>query len=170
MIKKKFNKLQENYIERKSHEALLGDDDDDSRGIHKQKLIENEELAWQQGEKLEGAKRQVIEMEQVGNGIMRDLNDHTGKLRIINDRVIDMNSELDQSGSIMGRILKKENRNKVVIGIFSVIVVLAFIIILYLKLAPSSSAAPSPAAPQPIIPNNNNNSDNITGTGGNIRL
>ena len=144
-VKKSFNKLQENYIERKSHEALMGDEDDldggrKSKGTHnKNKLIENEELAWQQGEKLENAKRGVLEAEGISLGVMRDLNHQTGKLKIITDKVGEMNQEIDESNTIMSRITKNENRNKIIIGVIAIITVLAIILILYFNLAPSTS-------------------------------
>ena len=159
ITKRKFNKLQESYNERKNNALLLGDNDGNDNGLHKQKLIENEELAWKQGEKLEGAKRSVIEMEGISHGIMRDLDHHTGKIRIITGGLGEMGGELEQSNSIMGRILKRENRNKVIIGVFSVIVILAFILIIYFKLAPAGSTTETPAViPTPSPPTNSTNS------------
>lgn len=123
---------------------MLGDEDEDDGRLskkHKQqpKLIENEELAWKQGEKLENAKRAVIEMEGVSLGVMRDLDRQTGQLRNINSKVGDMNQELDFSKSILGRIMKRENRNKIIIGVVVVIIGLIFILILYFTIAPSST-------------------------------
>ena len=128
---------------------MLGEDDSYDNGYSKQKLIENEELAWQQGEKLEGAKRSAIEMEGVSMHIMHDLDHQTNQLKIIHSKTNEMSGELEESNSIMGRIMKRENRNKVIIGVFSFIIVLAFILILYFKLAPSSSSSSSTTTNSP---------------------
>ncbi len=142
-MKRKFNKLQEQYIERKSHEALLDDDEEDGVGGKKNKgfqnLIDNEKIAWSQGEKLEGAKRDMLKMEGVGNDIMRDLHGQTDQLKDITGNVGNMNMELEQSNSIMGRIMKIENRNKIIIAAVAIVILIGLILILYFKLAPSSS-------------------------------
>ena len=100
----------------------------------KQKLIENEVLAIKQNNNIEKAKRMAIEMEHVSIGIMGGLHENNQKLTGVNAKVGDLNGELDNSNGIMTRILKKENRNKLVIAGFSIALILAFIIIIYFKL------------------------------------
>jgi len=140
-----FHNLQEKYIERKSLEALVSEGDyKDDGGYHKL----NDEMAWKQGEKLEVAKRAVMEVEHGSLGVMRDLENQTQQLKIITGKVGDMNIELEESNSIMARIMKRENRNKLIIGIVSIVVIVIMIIILYFSLAPSSTSVttltPSP--------------------------
>jgi hypothetical protein len=100
----------------------------------KQKLIENEDLVVKQSNNIENAKRIAIEMEHVSIGIMSGLHENNQKLTGVNTKVGTLNSELNMSNGIMTRILKKENRNKLIIGGFSVALILAFIFIIYYKL------------------------------------
>jgi hypothetical protein len=133
-VKKRLHKIQENIQLRKSHDELLGGlDDTSNNNLQRQKLIENEDLAWKQHNSLENAKRKTLEMENVSIEVMRQLDINNNSLRGINSRVVDLNTELDGSKSIMGRIMKKENRNKVVIIGFSFILLVVLLIILYLK-------------------------------------
>jgi predicted RND superfamily exporter protein len=128
-------------LEKQDNNELFGDLSKSKKGYYKDKLIENEHLAYTQGEKLEGAKRSALEMQDVSHGIMRDLNKQTGQLRDIHGKLGDMNQEIDESGSIMQRIMKRENRNKVIIAIFTIIVIFIFMLIIYFKLAPSTDTA-----------------------------
>ncbi len=100
----------------------------------KQKLIENEDLVIKQSNNIENAKRIAIEMEHVSIGIMSGLHENNQKLTGVNTKVTTLNSELNMSHGIMTRILKKENRNKLIIAGFSVALILAFIFIIYYKL------------------------------------
>ena len=97
----------------------------------KSKLIENEALAYKQQQSLEQAKRVAIEIEHNSIGIMNNLERNNEIIRGVNSRVVGLNDNLDNSNSIMGRILKKENRNKLVIAGFSVLVLTVFSVILY---------------------------------------
>ena len=82
---------------------------------------------------LENAKRMTLEMEQSSIGIMRGLEENNQKLGDVNNKVISLNGELDDSNGIMTRILKKENRNKLVIAGFCIVLTVAFIAIIYYK-------------------------------------
>lgn len=109
-------------------------DDSTASSHHKQKLIENEVLALKQSSNLEKAKMVAIDMEHVSIGIMNGLHENNQKLSGVNKKVSTLNSELDNSSGIMGRILKKENRNKLIIVGFSLLLALVFLIIIYSKL------------------------------------
>jgi hypothetical protein len=100
----------------------------------KQKLIENEDIAIKQSNNIENAKRIAIEMEHVSIGIMSGLHENNQKLTGVNSKVSTLNSELNMSSGIMTRILKKENRNKLIIAGFSLALIIAFIFIIYYKL------------------------------------
>ncbi len=73
-------------------------------------------------------------MEHVSIGITSGLHENNQKLTGVNTKVTTLNSELNMSHGIMTRILKKENRNKLIIAGFSVALILAFIFIIYYKL------------------------------------
>lgn len=97
----------------------------------KSKLIENEALAYKQQQSLEQAKRVAIEIEHNSIGIMNGLERNNEMIRGVNTKVANLNNNLDNSNSIMGRILKKENRNKLIIAGFSVVLLTVFSVILY---------------------------------------
>jgi len=139
VLRRNFLKLQDNYNTKKSQESLLGTEEDvgspNQSNIQKQKLIENESLAWKQNHKIENAKRQVIEMEHTSIKIMEGLDHNNNSLKGINSKVNGLNDQLEDSSSIMGRMLKKENRNKLIIAAFTFFIVSAFIIIVFFKLS-----------------------------------
>jgi len=101
------------------------------KNSQKSKLIENEALAYKQQQSLENAKRAVLDIEHQSIGIMSDLEKNNEMLKGVNDKVHNLNKNLDNSHSILTRILKRENRNKLIIVIFSFVVVMIFSIILY---------------------------------------
>jgi hypothetical protein len=101
--------------------------------MQRQKLIENEVLAWKQHSNLEHAKRTSLEMESISIEVMRQLERNTQNINGINSKVIGMNTEIDHSHSIMSRITKKENRNKVILAMFSLILFIMFIVFIYYK-------------------------------------
>ena len=90
-------------------------------------------MAFKQNNNLENAKRMTLEMEQSSIGIMRGLEENNQKLGDVNNKVISLIGELDDSNGIMTRILKKENRNKLVIAGFCIVLTVAFIAIIYYK-------------------------------------
>lgn len=105
----------------------------------KEKLINNEELAWNQFEKLERAKRQSYEMESISIDVAKELNKHTEKLYDVKDKLKDMNSEISSSNSLISRMLRREYRNKIVLVMFTIALILIFLTIIYFKLFNSSS-------------------------------
>jgi len=110
-LRRNFLKLQDNYYTNKSQESLLGTEENvrspNQSNIQKQKLIENESLAWKQNHKIENAKMQVIEMEHSSIKIMEGLEQNNNSLKGINCKVNGLNDQLEDSNSIMGRMLKK---------------------------------------------------------------
>lgn len=134
-IRKRFAKQQDSYIDRKSNDAIVGDTLDVSRDKQlNKKLIEHEEFAWEQNEKLENAKRTTYEMENVSMDIMKNLEHGTNQMKTIDRKLVDMNHNLDDSNSVIGRMLKRENRNKIVIVMLILAFIITFAIILFFKL------------------------------------
>ena len=128
-------KIQDNIHFLKSQDELLGGLDDRSvNNLQKQKLIENEDYVWKQSTNLSKAKMSTLNLENVSIEVMKQLDTNNNNLRGINSRVLDLNGELDNSQSIMGRIMKKENRNKLLIVIFSILLLGVFCFVIYLKL------------------------------------
>ena len=135
-LRKKFLKFKENYVNKKNKEDLVFDGIDvkSNKKAQKQKLIENEQIAWQSSETLEGMKRKAFEIESVGKEIGRDMDKQGGQMRAMKDKVFQMNEQIDSSDSLMSKMMKRQNRNKIIIGIGAVILLALFIILCILNL------------------------------------
>ena len=90
-------------------------------------------LGNQQSLKLENAKREIIDIEARGNDIGKELHFQTIKMQNVNENTVKMNKELGTSNSLLRGMMKRENRNKIMIGVFSFAFVLLFVFIFILK-------------------------------------
>ena len=116
--------MQENYINKKSYDAMVIDgfeDDKDNIKSQKRKLIDNEEMAYRQHEKLEKGKRMTYEMEKISIDVAGSLNQQNKKMNNIRDNVFQMNSDVDHSNSLLTSMSNRQNRNKRIIIISAVI-------------------------------------------------
>lgn len=102
---------------------------------HRDKLInDNDELIWNSFDKIQQAKRSTIEMENVSIQVSQDLNNHTDKLRGIDTKVNEMDQDLSKGSRLIRKMMQRQFRNKVIIFLFTVGVVLVFIGILAYRL------------------------------------
>jgi hypothetical protein len=91
-------------------------------------------MAWESNENLERGKRKAIEMENMSYDIMLNLDRQTNKMKNVRDNVFNMNSEIEKSDSLVTRMLRRENRNKIYILVFTICLIIGFFIFLYLKI------------------------------------
>jgi predicted RND superfamily exporter protein len=106
----------------------------------KEKLITgNDEVAWGSFEKLQKAKRATIEMENVSIDIGRELNNHTEKMNSIGSKLTDTNKELTVSSGVISRMMRLQRQNKLIIALFSIALITALLVILFVKLTSSNS-------------------------------
>lgn len=124
-LKQAFFKQQNHYINAKSNEAIYLNSDD----VNDKKLVDNEELAYHQNSKLDKALGNVLEMEHRGNEVMRQLDHQTNIMNRVNHNIDDMNYQLGDSNSLLGKMMRRENRNKVVILIAIIFFAIILIII-----------------------------------------
>ena len=129
-LNKKYLKVQERYIKRKNNDILSFDGIEVSANKKAQKmnLLENE-----QNDSMEEIKRKTYEIENTGKNIMTNLNTQNDQMRSVRDNIKGLNGEIDESNGIISRMLRRENRNKLIIIIFSVILVIIFILIVMYK-------------------------------------
>ena len=106
---------------------------EDNKKSQRRKLIDNEDNAWEVNENIEKMKRKAAETEKVSFDIMLNLDRQSKQMRDIHGHVFKMNKDIDDSSSLITRMLSRENRNKLYIGVFTVTFVLAFLFFLYLK-------------------------------------
>lgn len=118
----------------------------------KEKLINNEELAWSQYEKLEKAKRTTYEMENISIEVAKELNGQSQKIKSVKDKLSDVNEEINSSNSLISRMLRREYRNKIVVLMFCLAFILIFLAIVYYKFFGAAS--------EPRIPVNAENDGN----------
>ena len=129
-LNKKYLKVQERYIKRKNNDILSFDGIEVSANKKAQKmnLLENE-----QNDSIEEIKRKTYDIENTGKNIMTNLNTQNDQMRSVRDNIKGLNGEIDESNGIISRMLRRENRNTLIIIIFSVILVIIFILIVMYK-------------------------------------
>ena len=129
-LNKKYLKVQERYIKRKNNDILSFDGIEVSANKKAQKmnLLENE-----QNDSIEEIKRKTYDIENTGKNIMTNLNTQNDQMRSVRDNIKGLNGEIDESNGIISRMLRRENRNKLIIIIFSVILVIIFILLVMYK-------------------------------------
>jgi hypothetical protein len=131
--KKRLSKLKESHTSKRHLDAILIMSE-----TQREKLI-HDDVAWNQLEKLEGAKRATLDIIQTGNEIGRELHSQTEKMGGIKEKLNSMNDEIDNSNSIIRRMMRRENRNKAIIAVFSIGLIIVFLIIMYFKLLPADT-------------------------------
>ena len=129
-LNKKYLKVQDKYIKRKNNDILSFDGIEVSANNKAQKmnLIENE-----QNDSIEEIKRKTYDIENTGKNIMTNLNMQNDQMRSVRDNIKALNGEIDESNGIVSRMLRRENRNKLIIILFSVIIAIIFILIVIYK-------------------------------------
>jgi hypothetical protein len=130
-LRKRINRIQENYTDKRAEEALVITSEVNHQN---KKLIENEEMAWSQHHKLDGARRSVMEMDSIGLEVIKDLKNQTDQLKNIQDKNDSLMGTIDDSNNIMTRMFKREHRNKIIIIASLVLFVMIFLIVLFTKL------------------------------------
>lgn len=128
--RKRIKSSKENIITKENLNSILITEKENN---HKEKLINNEELAWGQYEKLEKAKRTTYEMESLSIETAKELNSHTEQIRSVKDKLSEINGEINSSNSLISRMLRRENRNKIVLLMFCIAFILIFLTIVYFK-------------------------------------
>ena len=109
---------------------ILGNEENnlgDTGGQHKKNLIDNEEISWNQDQKIGKIKRDAVEMEAISVGVMRQLDRQTGQIKHISHKVNDINGNLEESNSLLDGMRRRVNRNKKIMVLFAIIVIVAFL-------------------------------------------
>lgn len=130
-VKKRFLKYKDQYIDRKSADLLT---DSANHKFTKQRLIENEELAYESNDKLEHAKRKTMQIENSSIEVMKDLNHNTKKMESIDARVIGVNTNIDDNQDIIDEMVRRDQRTKYIILAAAIILVSMLAIIIGVRL------------------------------------
>ena len=106
---------------------------DNCKRAQKQRLIDNEELAWGQHQMLERAKTSSKQIESMSTEVMKELESQSGQLRGIKAKVNDIDQNIDRSNNLINRMMRRENRNKILISTFALSLLIVFCLIMYFK-------------------------------------
>ena len=128
MNKKKYRELEEK-INLKETSLILTD-----QNQLKGNLIKNEQLAYNGTQKIQQVKRALAEAEDSGNKIMVDMEKQTNIMKHTNTKLKGMNSELDESNTILNKMKSRIKRNKNIIKYFGLILLLVLVIVLIYKI------------------------------------
>ena len=131
-------KLQEEYINKKSQDALMileSYDPKTNRKNQKKKLIENEEEFYEAPKEDKKEKQKQIEMIDIKNG--KEINTEGTDENYARDEIFDMGSN---NTSFIKKICQRKNRKKIIItcGVIIIFAVIAFILYFILAMAKAS--------------------------------
>ena len=122
----KRNKFNNINIEMKNKNILI----DDDTNTQQQGLIEEE---YAQQEKLNYIGREVLDIEKIGNNIADNLYVQSEQMKGIRENIHGMNHEVDESNSLIIKIMNQARRNKMLMYGCGVLVVLIFIMVIIHK-------------------------------------
>ena len=120
--KKKFKKLKEKLKAIKknnsqSNEISINEDGDDDT---------SHSIKYNTFHKLQLATRSTIEMENMSGNILGDLNNQTNQLKGVSSKIGLINDDIDTSNSILGKMFRRQGRDKKIIIICGITLLLIF--------------------------------------------
>ncbi len=140
--------MQENYISKKNHDSFLiegvgiensdysgnfnnfgGFDDlsaiDTTKRSQKEKLIDHE---WNANQNLEHGKRKAYEAEKMSYDIMLNMDQQSNQIKAVRENLFKINYQMDENESIIDRMTKRENRNKLYIILIVICIIVAIVV------------------------------------------
>ena len=97
-------------------------------------VFSQESIVCNSFEKLEQAKRITYDMEYTGKDILIELSEQSNKMSQVNNKIGNLNNQLDSSNSILNELLDIYKKNKMIIFLFSLILICVFVCIIIFKL------------------------------------
>ena len=116
ILKKNNNKNNDNSINEEG-------DDDTSHSIR-----------YNTFQKLQLATRSTIEMENMSGNILGDLSNQSNQMKHVSSKIGLINDDIDTSNSILGKMFSRQGRDKRIIIIFGIILILIFLGVLAYKI------------------------------------
>ena len=120
--KKKYKKLKEKLKAIKknnsqSNEISINEDGDDDT---------SHSIKYNTFHKLQLATRSTIEMENMSGNILGDLNNQTNQMKGVSSKIGLINDDIDTSNSILGKMFRRQGRDKKIIIICGITLLLIF--------------------------------------------
>ena len=118
--------------------------------------IKNDEIAYNSFDKLQNARRATIEMQGIGQDVMRDMNGQSETMKNINSKIGNVSDDLSSSTSLISEMQKIRRRNKIIIYLYGGFLIILFLIIAFFRIYPKfKSNSPNPNS-ETIKTNNTN--------------
>lgn len=141
-LKKKFKQAQEDAENRIKIHQLTNNSKYSAN--NKEKLIEmsdsTQDISYQQFSQLEKAQRSILDIEHRGNNIAKELNSHTDVMLKVNNNIDNMNEGLTSSDSLIRKMWKRQVKNRVMIAVVGISLLLIFLTIIFMKIGVFSSS------------------------------
>jgi len=117
--KKRWKKLKEKLklLKKNNNNSIEVVDEDDS----------SQNVKYNSFNKLQQATRSTIEMENMSGNILGDLNNQSNQMKSVSSKIGLINEDIDTSNNILGKMFSRQNRDKRIIIIFGLILIMAFL-------------------------------------------
>ena len=109
-----------------SNIMLEGNDSESNRQLQKMGLIENED-----GFIIDEMQREAYKIEDIGKNINYNLNQQGEQMQSIRNNIIDLNKDIDQSNTLINKLLKRENRNRCIVYLIIIIAIVLLFLYYY---------------------------------------
>ena len=119
--KRRWKKLKEKLKDlKKNHNNI--------NSINQEAEIEtSQSIRFNSFNKLQQATRSTIEMENMSGNILGDLNNQSSQMKNVSSKIGLINEDIDSSNATLNKMFSRQSRDKKIIIIFGVILMLAFI-------------------------------------------
>ena len=117
-LKEKLKIIKKNNNKNQNNENSINDDGDDDT---------SHSIKYNSFQKLQLATRSTIEMENMSGNILGDLNNQSNQMKNVSSKIGLINDDIDTSNSILGKMFRRQGRDKRIIIIFGLILFLIFL-------------------------------------------
>ena len=117
-LKEKLKIIKKNNSKNQNNENSINDDGDDDT---------SHSIKYNSFQKLQLATRSTIEMENMSGNILGDLNNQSNQMKNVSSKIGLINDDIDTSNSILGKMFRRQGRDKRIIIIFGLILFLIFL-------------------------------------------
>jgi hypothetical protein len=128
-VKKNLKESKEILRNKEKTESILISD----KKFKNEKLINVDEIVYSSFSKLENVKRTTFEMETISLDVSKGVYENTEKIKNAKGKLLDINTELSTSNSLISRMLRREYRNKILISMFALTLIITLLTIIYMK-------------------------------------
>ena len=117
--KKRWKKLKEKLklLKKNNKDSIEVIDEDDA----------SQNIKYNSFNKLQQATRSTIEMENMSGNILGDLNNQSNQMKNVSSKIGLINEDIETSNNILGKMFSRQNRDKRIIIIFGLILIMAFL-------------------------------------------